>query len=274
MSDNIENFTMEDVNKSLYVTIKLNLRHPLNKIVIWGIFGDGNYLKKDNSFIYSNYADIEDFLIKPEHVDFIDGIEKEIKHFIHKRAHSVDFSTMDSADKGMADILDDYLRQKNEEIVALMKKKKKRKIAVNAPIFWAPLIISHREMALFAFENGSYYLAIQYHEACREFLTRLMFNNVGFIREYQKMLAAKNKKIASKGGSQKGINYSKPREIALDYHDKHFSQQDENGRFIYSSARAAKEIVQHFDKINQSLGYEPSSLANIISPHRKQHFTK
>lgn len=100
----------------------------------------------------------------------------------------------------------------------------------------------------------------------------MVFKNVVFIRDYEKKLSNKYKKMGSKGGSRKSINYSEPKKKALDYHDRYFSEKNSNGSFIYSGDKASRKILEYFDDIGDSLGYEPKSLVRHINAHRNQHF--
>lgn len=273
MSDEAKKITMEDGNKNIYIAMASSLRFPLNEIVAWAIFGDGIFVE-DGSLLYSNYADgcLDTDLVNLEHLELMDNIEKDIKQYIDKSINDVDFSTINSAKKGITNILDKFLPTKYKELTSLAYKRNSS--FKGFPIWWAALIIAYREMGIFAFKNGSYFVAIQLNDFCKECQSQAMFKNIAFINAYQKKLSERHKKNGSKGGSKKGVNYREPKEKALNYHDKHFSKQCENGKFIYSNAAAARKIVSHFDKIEQSLGYEDNSLANIISKHRKQHFTK
>lgn len=95
-----------------------------------------------------------------------------------------------------------------------------------------------------------------------------------FFDETNTMLRAylKHAKSSKKGGDTKEANYSKPRQKALDYHDRFFAKKDSNGKFIYSGEKASRKIIEHFDRIGESLGYEPRPLAKHIYAHRKQYF--
>ena len=97
----------------------------------------------------------------------------------------------------------------------------------------------------------------------------MVFKNIAFIEAYQKKLSEKHKKDGSKGGSQKGINYSEPKKKALDYHDKYLSDKNEKGKPVYSNDKSAREILSYFEKKSVHLGYTERSLSNLISKHRK-----
>lgn len=264
---------MEYANKDIYIAMASSLQFPLNEIVAWAIFGDSTFVE-DNALLYSNYSDasLETDIINSEHLELMSNIERDVKQCINESSNDVNFSTINSAENGIKNILDRFLSAKYKELTSL--RHKRNSSFKGLPIWWAALIIAYREMGIFAFKNGSYYVAMQLNEFCKECQSQAMFKNIAFIKSYQKKLSDKHKKYGSKGGSQKGINYSEPKKKALDYHDKYFSKQRENGKFIYSNAAAARKTVSHFDKIKQSLGYEDNSLANIIAKHRKQHFTK
>ena len=272
MSSSTKNSKMDNINKNLHTVMRLNLRYPINEIIAWGIFGDGTFLKPDQ-LLYSNYSEsnINTVSLNPDHIELIDNIEKAIKKIIAENSHKVDFSTMSSTERGINDILDKSMRIKIKNFAPQLLQKKS--VYEGYPISWAPLIIAHREMAVFAFNNENYYIAMQLNEFCRDCQARMVFRNVVFVEDHKKELSKKFKETGSKGGSQKGFNYQEPKEKALDCHDKHFSMKNENGKFVYSNALAAREVVSHFDKKGQSLGYADNSLANIISKHRKQHFT-
>lgn len=272
MSSSSESSRMDYINKSLHATMRLNLRYPINEIVAWGIFGDGTFLKPDQ-LLYSNYSEsnIETVSLNPDHIELINNIEEDIKKIIAENSHKVDFSTMSSTQRGINKILDKCIKIKLKDLAPQLFEKKT--VFKGYPIWWASLIISYREMAIFAFNNGNYYVAIQLNEFCRDCQARMVFRNVVSVEDHKKELSKKFKETGSRGGSQKGFNYQEPKEKALNYHDEHFSKKNKNGKFVYSNALAAREIVSHFDKKGQSLGYADNSLANIISQHRKQHFT-
>ena len=273
MNDNTESTIMEKINKSPYLTMKQNLSYPINELVAWGVFGDSTFLESD-AFLYSNYSelDINSASMNTAHIELMNSIERDVKQFIADNSYRADLSTKDSTYNSINNLLNDFLLQKYEDLNSLIKKK--NSIFEGFVISWAALVIAYREMALFAFANENYYVAMQLNEFCRECQAQMVFKNFAFIEAHRKELSNKYKEIGSKGGSKKGVNYREPKERALNYHDKHFGKQLENGKFIYSSAAAARKIVSHFDKIEQSLGYEDNSLANIIAKHRKQHFTK
>lgn len=261
---------MEDVNKSPKVTMKLNLSYPINELVAWAIFGDSTFIK-DNAFLYSNYAEpnANTAFINTAHIELMNSIEQDIRQCIDENSQNVDFSTIDSTTKDINIILDEFLPKKYTELTLLMTKKNS---AFKAPIWWAALVIAYREMALFAFSNDNFYVAIQLSEFCRECQAQMVFKNIAFIEAYQKKLSEKHKKDGSKGGSQKGTNYSEPKKKALDYHDRYFSEKNSNGSFIYSGDKASRKILEYFDGIGDSLGYEPKSLVRHINAHRNQHF--
>lgn len=270
MNDSIESFTMDDVNKSPKATMKISLNYPMNELIAWGIFGDSTFLEPDD-FLYSNYSESQasTCLINKAHIELMNSIEQDVKQCIAENSHNVNFSTIESTNKGIESILNSFLPKKYAELMPLVTKKNS---LFRAPIWWAALVIGYREMALFAFSNDNFYVAMELHEFCRECQAQMVFKNVAFIKDYQEKLAKTLKENGSKGGSQKGVNYSEPKQKALDYHDKYFSGKYSNGRFIYSGDKASRKILEHFDKIKDSLGYEPKPLAKHILAHRKQHF--
>jgi hypothetical protein len=263
--------SMEDVNKDIYLAMANSLQFPLNEIVAWAIFGDSTFVN-ENALLYSNYADItlDNALINKTHLELMNTIEQDIKQCIDENTDSVDFSTMNSTEDGINNILDKFLPAKCQELTLLLCQKDSTFKGFS--IWWAALVIAYREMAIFAYKNGSYYLAMQLSESCKECQSQMMFKNIAFIEAYKKKLSKDRKKNGSKGGSQKGVNYSEPKQKALDYHDKYFSGKHSSGRFIYSGDKASRKILEHFDKIKDSLGYEPKPLAKHILAHRKQHF--
>lgn len=267
-----ENITMEDVNKSLYATMKINLTFPINEIVAWAIFGDSTFLEPTN-FLYSNYSESceHSLLINKAHIELMNSIERDVKDCIAENSHKVDFTTIDSANRGIENILDTFLPKKYAELTPLIIRKSN---PFKAPIWWAALVIAYREMALFAFNNDSFYVAMQLNEFCRECQAQMVFKNVAFVDTYKKKLSKAHKKNGSKGGSQKGVNYSKPKQKALDYHDKYLSGINEKGKFIYSSDKASIKIIEHFAKRKEDLGYAPRSLSNVIRQHRDEQNKK
>lgn len=267
MSNKAKKITMEDVNKSSKATMKLNLSYPINELVAWAIFGDSTFIK-DNAFLYSNYAEsnANTAFINTAHIELMNSIEQDIRQCIDENSQNVDFSTIDSTTKDINIILDEFLPKKYTELTLLMTKKNS---TFKAPIWWAALVIAYREMALFAFSNDNFYVAMQLSEFCRECQAQMVFKNIAFIEAYQKKLSEKHKKDGSKGGSQKGINYSEPKKKALDYHDKYLSDKNEKGKPVYSNDKSAREILSYFEKKSVHLGYTERSLSNLISKHRK-----
>ena len=268
MSDNTEILTMEGVNKDIYIAMASSLQFPLNEIVAWAIFGDSTFVE-DNALLYSNYADVslDTDIINSEHLELMNNIEQDIKQCIDKNSQNVDLSTIDSTNTGINIILDEFLPKKYNELMFLTTKKNSS--FKGLPIWWAALIIAYREMGIFAFKNGSYYVAMQLNEFCKECQSQAMFKNIAFIKAYQKKLSEKYKKDGSKGGSQKGINYSEPKKKALDYHDKYLSDKNEKGKPVYSNDKSAREILSYFEKQSVHLGYTERSLSNLIRKHRK-----
>ncbi|SNT69838.1 hypothetical protein [Psychrobacter sp. LV10R520-6] len=269
MSYKNKKITMEDFNKDIYIVMANSLRFPLNEIVAWAIFGDSTFVN-DNAMLYSNYADItlDNALIDESHLELMNTIEEDIKQFIDENTDSVDFSTMASTESGMNNILNIFLPAKYEALTLLLSQKDS--VFKGFPIWWAAIVIAHREISIFAFKNGSYYLAMQFSEFCKECQARMMFKNVAFIKAYQKKLTKVHKKNGSKGGSQKGVNYSEPKQKALDYHDKYLSDRNEKGKPIHSNDKSAREILSYFERKSVHLGYTERSLSNIISKHRNK----
>lgn len=79
-----------------------------------------------------------------------------------------------------------------------------------------------------------------------------------------------NKERGVKGGSQKGANYSEPKQKALNFHDEYLGAKNEKGKFTYSNDKSAREIISYFEKKSIHLGYTERSLSNIISKHRRE----
>lgn len=137
-------------------------------------------------------------------------------------------------------------------------------------------VILHRQLAILAYDMGFYHISCKQHE-----LAVLIYGGLNIANridadqylEASEVLARNYKKIGSKGGSQKGINYSEPKQKALSYHDKYLSDKNEKGRFIYSNDKAAREIISYFESKSESLGYAERSLSNIIRKHRNRQTT-
>ena len=257
--------TMEDLNKDIYLAMANSLRFPLNEIVAWAIFGDSTFVN-ENAMLYSNYADInlDDALINKSHLELMNTIEQDIKQYIDENTDTADFSTMNSTEDVINNILDRFLPTKCQELTLLFCQKDSTFKGFS--IWWAALIIAYREMAIFAYKHGSYYLAMQLSESCKECQSQMMFKNIAFIEAYKKKLSKDHKKNGSKGGSQKGVNYSEPKQKALDYHDKYLDSKNEKDKYVYSNDKAAREIIAHF----KNLGYAERSLSNVISKHRNK----
>ena len=261
--------SMEDVNKDIYLAMANSLKFPLNEIVAWAIFGDSTFVN-ENAKLYSNYADItlDNALINESHLELMNTIEQDIKQCIDENTDKVDFSTMHSTNEGINNILDIFLPAKCQELTLLLRQKDS--IFRGLPIWWAALVIAYRELAIFAYKNGSYYLAMQFSESCNECQSQMMFKNIAFIKAYQEKLSKEQKKNGSKGGSKKGVNYSEPKRKALDYHDKYLSDKNNKDKFVYSNDKAAREIITYFESKSKHLGYAERSLSNIIREHRNK----
>ncbi len=192
VSDNTEILTMDSVNKDIYITMASSLQFPLNEVVAWAIFGDSTFVE-DNTLLYSNYADVnlDTDIINSEHLELMSNIEQDIKQCIEENSQNVDHSTMDSTNTGINIILDAFLPKKYNELIFLTTKKNSP--FKGLPIWWAALVIAHREMGVFAFKNGSYYVAMQLNQFSRECQSQIMFKNIAFIKAYQKKLSARNK---------------------------------------------------------------------------------
>ena len=269
MSVNNKIITMEDMNKDIYLTMANSLKFPLNEIVAWAIFGDSTFVE-ENANLYSNYADLslDNTLINKSHLELMNTIEQDIKQCIDENTHNVDFSTMYSTNEGINSILDTFLPAKYQELTLLTCQKDS--VFRGLPIWWAALVIAYRELAIFAFKNGSYYLAMQLSESCNECHSQMMFKNIAFIKAYQNKLSKEYKKNGSKGGAKKSANYRKPKQKALDYHDKYLRDKNNKGKFVYSNDKAAREIITYFESKSEDLGYAERSLSNIISKHRRE----
>lgn len=134
-------------------------------------------------------------------------------------------------------------------------------------------LMLYKELAYLAFEHGLYDVSCWHHEATVLMyggaITNERFNPSEYIEESE-VLSRNYREIGAKGGSQKGINYSEPKQKALDYHDKCLSEKNEKGKYIYSNDKAAREIISYFERKSEHLGYTERSLSNIISKHRKR----
>ena len=134
-------------------------------------------------------------------------------------------------------------------------------------------LMLYKELAYLAFEHGLYDVACWHHEATVLMyggaITNERFNPSDYIDESE-VLSRNYRRIGAKGGSQKGINYSEPKQKALIYHDKHLSEKNEKGKYIYSNDKAAREIISYFERKSEHLGYTERSLSNIISKHRSR----
>ena len=51
---------------------------------------------------------------------------------------------------------------------------------------------------MFEFKNGSYYVAMQLSEFCKDCQSQIMFKNIEFIDEHKKKLSDNNRKAANK----------------------------------------------------------------------------
>lgn len=132
-------------------------------------------------------------------------------------------------------------------------------------------IILHRQLAILAYDMGFYHISCKQHELAMLIYGGLNIANRIDVDQYLEeveVLSRNYKKIGSKGGSQKSINYSEPQKKALNYHDKYLADKNERGKFIYSNDKSAREIITYFESKSVHLGYAERSLSNIISKHR------
>ena len=128
---------------------------------------------------------------------------------------------------------------------------------------------AYREIAKNLIDINYISLASKYHKKLVEL--EIIVKTTGGLT-INESISNQYKKNGTKGGAQKGINYSEPREKALDYHDQHFSKKNEDGKFTYSNDKASEKIIDHFKQKKEDLGYEIRSLSKHVSSHRKQHF--
>ncbi|MGP9519106.1 hypothetical protein [Psychrobacter sp. AOP7-C1-14] len=136
-------------------------------------------------------------------------------------------------------------------------------------------VILHRQLAILAYDIGFYHISCKQHEVAMLIYGGLNITTKIDVEQYlreDEVLSRNYKTIGAKGGAQKGANYSKPKEKALEYHDQHFSKKNEDGKFIYSNDKASEKIIDHFKQEKEDLGYEVRSLSKHISLHRKQQF--
>ncbi len=209
-----KDITMEDMNEDIYLAMANSLRFPLNEIVAWAIFGDSTFID-ESDLLYSNYADLslDNNIINSEHLDLMNDIEQDIKKYIDENALNVDFSTIDSATKSIEGILTRFLLVKNKELTSLHQK---NSVFKGFSIWWGALVIAYREMAIFAYKNGKYYVAMQLSEFCKECQSQMMFKNVAFIKAYQKKLSARNK-IGGNAKWKNTVEKQRRRYLELDH---------------------------------------------------------
>lgn len=129
-----------------------------------------------------------------------------------------------------------------------------------------------RELAVIAYNKRLPYLSLNIYRLSELAMGQAMALNGQDIESLINQTIHKEfSKDGKKGGLSKGKNFEKPKQLALDYHDKHFAGKDEKGEFIYSPPKAAQKIIfellqQGHKEIN---AYAVNSLANIIRNHRK-----
>lgn len=124
---------------------------------------------------------------------------------------------------------------------------------------------AYREIAKNLINVNYILLASKYHKKLVEIET--IVKTTGGLT-FNEIISNEYKKIGKKGGSQKGINYSEPKQKALDYHDKYLNAKNDKGKHVYSNDKAAREIIAYFESKSVHLGYAERSLSNIISKHR------
>ncbi|MGM8885213.1 hypothetical protein ACS8FD_04665 [Psychrobacter sp. 1U2] len=242
MSDQAKSITMEDLNKDICMTMANSLRFPLNEIVAWAIFGDSNFSLPENSLIYSNYADlhIDSTKINPEHLELMSSIEESVIKCIDQNKDSVNFSTIDSSYEGINSILDRFLSAKYQELDSLIHQK--NSAFKDSSIRWAVLIIAYREMAIFAFKNGSYYVAMQLNEFCKDCQSQIMFKNIKFIDEHKKKLSDSNRKAANKRWQPRREEKKKRKEQYLQImKEKGFSTYTDAATYIKQNIETGKK---------------------------------
>lgn len=258
--NNTESCTMEDVNQNLYVTMKLNLRYPINELVAWGVFGDTKSLESE-TFLYSNYSetDIKTASINLEHIKLMNSIEQDIKQFIAKNNSNVDFSTMHSTHESINELLEHFLSKKYEELTSLLSDK--NSVFKDYSIWWAYLVIAYREMAIFAFDNVNYYVATQLNEFCRECQAQMVFKNIVFIENYKNKFSAKNKKASE-------ARWQPHREERVKRKRKYLKIMKDKGFSTYSDA--ATYIKLHVD-VDKSPSF--NTVSRLLSEADKGNFS-
>lgn len=132
-------------------------------------------------------------------------------------------------------------------------------------------LMLYKELAYLAFDHGLYDVSCWHHEATVLMyggaITNERFNPSDYLDESE-ILSRNYRRIGAKGGSQKAQNYREAQQKALNYHDRYLSEKNNKGKFIYSNDKAARKIIEHFERNSDDLGYTERSLSNIISKHR------
>ena len=254
--------TMEDLNQDIYLAMANSLRFPLNEIVAWAIFGDSTFVN-ENDMLYSNYADItlDNALINKSHLELMNTIEQDIKQCIDENTHSIDFSTLHSTNEGIDNILDKFLPNKYEELTSLLCQKDN--VFKGLPIWWAALVIAYREVAIFAYKNGSYYLAMQLSESCKECQSQMMFKNIAFIKAHKKKISNINKKNSITGWKG-SVEKQRRRYLELDE-----EYQKNTGKILTLEGMA--ELI--FNNGNNEFKMKFDTIRDHLSAARKGVFT-
>lgn len=158
--------------------------------------------------------------------------------------------------------LDEYVEAGNIEPI--------QELSTTAISGWQDDAIINKYMAFANLQLAGKFLKVNnIYKAMQYYKRGITYKNLKSTTDIENdIMASKYKDIGKKGGSKKAENYKKPREKALNYHDQHFSGKNENGKFVYSNDKAAREIIAYFESKSVYLGYAERSLSNIISKHR------
>ena len=134
-------------------------------------------------------------------------------------------------------------------------------------------LILYKGLAYLAFDLNFHDVSCWHHEAAVLMYGGSIVGESLSPSEYveeSEVIARNYKMIGAKGGSQKALNYRKPQQKALIYHDKYLSEKNEKGKYVYSNDKAAREIISYFERKSEHLGYTERSLSNIVSKHRNR----
>lgn len=179
----IEEQRKEDINRDLNATIKQMITEPSKLEVAWIFFGDGLTFYEDSA--KKNLGDTD-------YYSLINNIEIDIKKCIKSNLDKIDFASYKDALKDINQIILDFvLNVRDNELYEIENKKPELGVG-----FHASHMIFLREMALVAFKNSHYSLALELHLRCKELVSVIVETDKIAPKFLEYKMSTNNKKKA------------------------------------------------------------------------------